>query len=324
MKAVNATTASVAAQTLTGTQLRRFLRLVIGEVVGLNDSTIYDVEGPTLALPNIDIEDGQYAVGLGGSQRIPAADEITPTFDQRVLSPVAFDFRIEIEQTQLKRWNIERDQIQTTIDELLATYMRNVLEDEYWNAQAGGAGRAGYGTGALTVFNGWRAVAMNAAHTIDFGGAPMSTHILREMFLSMPTKWRNQGEVYYTASDVVVYWHQYLERVRATSMGDLAIGSDETPRYLGMPILGVPKIRIDEAGLNALSGSTLGYTWALLTLPSNKAIGFNPALNTYLGTRDDGKVQFLNAWGQSDADFENVDRVVLGYNIRPQAAVSQV
>jgi len=318
-KALTSQTTSVAAQTLNAEQVREFVRLVVSEQVGLNDSRVYRVNGPSLEISNIDIPDGQYAMGLGYTDRIDAADEVTPVFDQRVLAPQPLDVRLAIEQTALFQDNLEGNGIQQTADEILATYVGNIMEDEAWNANSGGAAPAGYGTGAMTTIDGWFQTALQAGHAVDFNGARMSTEIFREMLQAMPTKWRGDNEVYYVSSDMTLEWAKYLEVVRATQLGDVSITDDGVATYQGRPIIPVPKINDDYSGLNALSGSDTGYTMVLLTRPDNKAIGYSPEMRVYIGMRDDGKVAYINYWGRFDVDFVNTDRVVVGYNITPLA-----
>jgi len=321
-KALTSTTPLTAAQWLSPDQTSRFIRMVVDETLGLKNCTVMAVDGPQLDITNMDIADGQYAVGLGGTDRIDEADEVTPAFDRRILSPETYDFRLPISQTRLKRWNIERDNIQQTADEMMATYIGNTLEDEAWNAAAGGPGRAGYGTGALTTVDGWFQTAIQAGHVVDFNGARLSSAVLRELLKAMPTKWRNKGEEFSCSSNSVLEWGHYLELVRATNLGDVSITDDGVARFRGIPVVPVPKIRDDYEGLNALSGSTTGYTRVLLTAPENKVLGHNPEMRNYVGMRDDGKVAYINAWGQYDYDFINVDRVVVGINILPLAATT--
>lgn len=318
-KALTSTTASVAAQTLNGDQMREFIRLVVSEQVGLSDSTKIQVNGPSLDISNVNIPDGQYAMGLGGTTQIAVADEVTPVFDRRVLTPQPIDVRMPIETTILMQVNIEGEGIRQTMDEILADYVGNQIENEAWNAQIGGTAWDGYGTGAMTTIDGWLATARTAGHAIDFDGARMSTEILREMLQALPTKWRGKGEVFYMSSDNVIEWAHHLEATRQTNLGDRVILEDGAPTFMGRRIIGVPRIRDDYAGLNNQSGSTSGFTAVLLTVPGNKVIGFNPAMRVFVHPRDDGKVDYINYWGQFDVDFFNVDRVVIGYNITPLA-----
>jgi len=318
-KALASTTTATAAQWLNGQQVREFLRLVVSEEVGLLDSSKYMVEGPSLDISNVNIVDGQYSMGVGGSTRIAAADEVTPVFDRRVLTPQPLDVRMPIEQTILKQINLEGDRIQQTMDEMLGQYIGNTIENEAWNADVAGAAWAGYGTGAMTTITGWLPTALAACHTVDFDGARMSSEIFRTMLQALPTKWRNKGEVYYASMDNVIEWKHHLEATRQTNLGDTSITEEGVPTFMGRKIIGVPRIRDDYTGLNDQSGSTSGFTKVLLTLPANKTVGFGPAMRVFVHPRDDGKVDYINYWGQFDVDYINVDRVVIGYNILPLA-----
>jgi len=324
-KALTSTTPSTAAQWLSPTQARQFVRLVVDETVGLKMAQTVEVEGPSYEVSNMNIEDGYYAVGLLGTARIDAGDEVTPVFAERTLNPVSFDLRLAIEQTVLKRWNIEREGIQNTADEMLGTYVGNILEDEAWNAVAGGASPAWLthaGTGALTTIDGWLQIAIQAAHVIDFNGARMSSDIFHRMLRALPTKWRGKGEEFYCSSNTVLEWHRYIERNRATNLGDVAMVDKAIPRFHSLPVNPIPKIRDDYPGLGSLSGSPDGYTKVILTRPDNLVVGYNPQMRVFVSNRDDGKVQYINYWGMFDVEIINVDRVVVGYNINPLAATS--
>jgi len=322
-KALLSSTTATAAQTLTADQMKKFVRLVIDETVGLHDSTMQEVIANQLDISNMDIPNGQYAVGLGPTTAIPIADEITPVFDRRILSPVTFDFRLSVEQTTLLRSNIERGGIEQTVDEMMATYQGNVLENEFWNSAVGGAGFADYaGTGNLTQLNGWLATARAAGHVVDFAGARMSTQIFRDLLKAMPTKWRGKGEVYYASSDLVIEWAHYLEANTTHQLGDMAITADGIPTYMGRKILPIPMIRDDYAGVLTQSGSSAEFTQVLLTNPLNKVIGYSPDMQIFVHPRNDGKVKYTNAWGRYDVEYFNVDRVCVGVNINPIARCS--
>lgn len=324
-KALTSDTTLTAAQYLSNSQAEQFVRLVVDEAVGLKMATTVEVEGPALEVSNMNIASGYYAVNLGGSTRISTADEVTPNFDQRVLNPVAYDFRLPIEQTVLKRWNIERDGVQNTADQMLAAYVANTLEDEAWNSVAGGAAASWLthaGTGACTTIDGWLQIAIQAGHTVDFNGASMGSEVFRQMLRALPTKWRGRGEQFYCNPNVSLEWHHFIYRNRTTNLGDTSMTNSDRPRFQGLPIVDIPKMREDYTGVGALSGSSTGYTKVLLTAPENLVIGYNPQMRVVNTLRDDGKVAYINYWGMFDVEIINVDACVVGYNIVPTAATS--
>lgn len=324
-KALTSQTTITTAQWLSPDQAEQFVRLVVDETMGLRMAQVVEVDGPSYDVSNMDMASGQYAVNLGGSTRIDVADEVTPNFDERTLNPVSYDFRLPIETTVLKRWNIERDRIQQTADQMLAVYVGNALEDEAWNSVAGAASPAWLshaGTGACTTIDGWLRIAMQAGHTVDFNGARMGSEVFRQMLRALPTKWRSKGEKFYASPNTVLEWNHFIYRNRTTNLGDSTMTQADAPNFHGIPVISVPKIRDDYTGVGAQSGSSDGFTQVLLTNPDNLIIGYNPQMRVYVGTRDDGKVVYINYWGMFDVEIINVDACVLGYNILPLAATS--
>lgn len=324
-KALTSDTTLTAAQYLSPSQAASFVRLVVDETVGLQMAQVVEVAGPSYEVSNMNIASGYYAVNLGGSTRVASGDEVTPNFDERILTPVPYDFRLPIETTILQRWNIEREGIQTTADQMLATYVANTLEDEAWNSVAGAAAPSWLthaGTGACTTIDGWLQVAIQAGHTVDFNGARMGSEVFRRMLRALPTKWRGRGEQFYCNPNVSLEWNHFIYRNRTTNLGDTSMTNSDRPRFQGLPIMDIPKMREDYVGLGALSGSSDTYTKVLLTSPDNLVIGYNPGMRVYNGMRDDGKVAYVNYWGMFDVEIINVDAVVVGYNILPSAATS--
>lgn len=324
-KALSSSTTLTAAQYLSADQAGSFVRLVVDETIGLQMAQVVEVDGPSYEVSNMDIATGYYAVNLGGSTRIDSSDEVTPNFDKRILNPKPYDFRLPIEQTVLKRWNIEKDGIQNTADQMLATYVGNTLEDEAWNSIAGGSTPSWLthaGSGAGTTIDGWLQIAIQAGNTVDFNGAHMGSEVFRQMLRALPTKWRGRGEQFYCCPNVSLEWNHFIYRNRTTNLGDSSMTSSDRPRFQGIPIVDVPKIREDYVGVGALSGNGVGYTKILLTAPDNLVIGYNPQMRIYLGMRDDGKVAYVNYWGMFDVEIINVDACVVAYNVLPAAATA--
>ena len=322
-KALTSSTTSTAFQRLNDEQIRTFLRLVVD---GLNvmsaDARMVNVQAPEIDMANIDIVDGMMTGGLGATAQVQVADEVTPVFDGITLAPKPFEARLQFETTRLPLWNIEGAGLERTMDEILATYYFNQLEEVFIHGNTAGANPAGYATGMLTTTDGWITKAQSVGHVYDHGAAYVRPFLFESMLDNMPVKWigneaARAGFRFYVPSQIERQYKYWLKATRQTALGDMQLTENGGIAYSGIPIVPVPKMHTDDAGVLTQSATADGLSYALLCQPSNKLIGFNPEMRVFKHPRDDGKVTYVNLWGEYDSGFYNEDAVVVAMNVTP-------
>jgi len=328
-KAATSATADTAFLLLNNDQIRTFLRLVKeGQDVMIADSRVINVQAPELDLANIDIADGQMAGGIGATTRLGAGDEITPEFDGVNLAPEPYECRLEFEMTRLPLWNIEGAGLERTMDEILATYYFSQLEEVAIHGDTAGANPAGYATGMMTTTNGWITTAINDCHVYDHGGGYVRPHLFETLLGSIPVKWigseTERAQFRFYVPSAIERQYRYWLTNRGTNLGDLSLTADGQLAYAGIPMVAVPKMHTDDAGVLTQSATLSGLSYVLLCKPQNKLLGVNPPMRVFKHPRDDGKTMYINLYGEYDTGFYNVDEVAVAVNVVPTVNPSVV
>ena len=322
-KALTSATTSVAFQRLNAEQIPEFFSLVPeGQNVMSADAKMVNVKGPEMDIANINIVDGQFVGGLGSTTRINSANEVTPVFDGIALNPQAFEARLSFETTRLPLWNIAGSGLEGQMDTLLATYYFNQMEEAFIRSDTSGSDPSGYGPGSLTTIDGWIPKAVANCHVYDAGGGYVRPTLFENLLSELPVKWRANAQAraklrYYVPSDVEAAYHFWLATQRVNALGDMMLTDDGTLRYKGIPLIGVPKMPVDDPGILTQSYVTEGLSYIILCEPQNKIIGYNPEMRVFKHPRDDGKETYVNLWGEYDCGYVIEDAVAIAANVKP-------
>lgn len=321
-KAVTSSTADTDFLLLNAEQIRELFDLVVAQNVMSVDSRLINVQAQQQDLGNVDIVDGQMVGGLGATEQMAGADELAPVFAGVSLNPQPFEIRYPFETTRLPRWNVEGAGLEGKMDGIVGKYYFNQLEEVLIHSDTGGANPGGYGTGMLTTVDGWITKALANCHVYDHAGDNVRALLFEEMLNEMPDKWigseaeRSQFR-FYVPSRVERAYKAWLKATRQTALGDMQLTEDGGIAYSGIPVVPVPKMHINDAGVLTQSAVADGLAFCLLCKPDNKLIGFNPEMRVFKHPRDDGKVTYVNLWGEYDCGFLVEDAVVVGANVDP-------
>ena len=326
-KAVTSATADTAFSLLNAQQIEALIDLVVDQNVMIRESRVINVTAPSLEMGNIDIADGQMTGGLGATARMDEGDEMTVTFDGIDLDPEPFEIRYPFETTRLPLWNVEGAGLQRHVDTLVGTYYFNQLEEVMIHGDTGGVNPVGYAAGMMTSTDGWITQAQANGHTYDHGGDDVRALLFENMIADLPVKWR--GDLarraalrFYVPTEVERLYRAWLKGTRLNALGDLVLQEDGMLAYSGIPLIPVPKMHTNDAGVLTQSAVADGLSYVLLCRPENLLLGYNPEMRVFVHPRDDGKVTYVNLWGEYDCGYAIEDEVVVAVNVSPTLAAA--
>jgi len=326
-KSVTSATADTAYLLLETEQIRDLFELVVDQNVMSAMGRLVNVQAPDQDIANVDIDDGQMTGGLGATTQMDAGDELSPVFAGVNLAPEPFEIRYPFETTRLPLWNIVGERLEGTMDQLVGRYYFNQLEEVLIHGDTGGANPAGYATGMMTTVDGWMTQAQANCNVYDHGGDDVRALLFEEMLDAMPDKWQGTEQQraamrFFVPSKVERKYKAWLKATRQTALGDMELTEDGGIAYSGIKLVGVPKMHTNDAGVLTQSAVASGLSQCLLCEPSNLLVGYNPQMRVFKHPRDDGKVLYVNLWGEYDCGFLNEDAVVVGVNVEPELAAA--
>jgi len=185
--------------------------------------------------------------------------------------------------------NVEGPDLEDHIARLMATQAGNDIEDVLING-------LGTGSGLLSAFQGFRALALNNAHVVDANGNGLDKTIFNAAIKALPRKYkqrRNQLR-FFTGSNLV---QDYLFNLTAETQtgftpfdiasgilrGDVAANDGGpgtvTPFAFGIPVINVPLF--DETRSGDYSGAAGLHGEVHLTFPQNFIIGIKRDVTVY-------------------------------------------
>lgn len=225
--------------------------------------------------------------------------------------------------------NVEGPDLEDHIARLMATQAGNDVEDVLING-------LGTGSGLLSAFQGFRALALNNAHVVDANGNGLDKTIFNAAIKALPRKYkqrRNQLR-FFTGSNLV---QDYLFNLTAeTSSGftpfDIASGiirgdvaandggpGTVTPFAFGIPVINVPLI--DETRSGDYSGASGLHGEVHLTFPQNFIIGIKRDVTVYRLFQPKKDTIEYTLFIRVGCVMENYDAMVIVKNVKVAGTV---
>ena len=297
---------------------REFFRKVVDESAGITkNARIVPVDGPYLPIPSIDMT-RKLAVGLAETSLLASTgDQSGITFAGRNLVPENFRMMLQVSELTFQEINLEKYGIDQTLTEMLVQECANAIEEMASRSVAGGANPSGYGTGHLTVMDGFPEL-FGDGNVYDHAGGDINTVLFREMWLSIPTKWRGPSKKawrFYVHDDVMTMLHDLVAN-RPTGGGDRWLESEDgitTP--FGVPCVSCNWLDTELAGTLTRSKSSAKYTHVLLAQPSNLFVGYRPKMRVLVHPNDEMNLKNINIYGEVGFQIQNPAAVVIGKNV---------
>jgi HK97 family phage major capsid protein len=164
----------------------------------------------------------------------------------------------------------------------------------------------------LKGMDGWRKLA-TGGHVVDLQGDTLDKDALGAMFRALPDKYkRNYGDLrFYFAPALSQDWHDTFAD-RGTSIGDKALLGAQVPPYMGVPMVTVPAIPTNLAGILQHVGTNLSY--GFLTPRDNLIFGIHREIRI---DKDKDVLRGVNIYAITTrvaVEFENDDAVVVAVN----------
>jgi len=224
--------------------------------------------------------------------------------------------------------NIEGPDLEDHIARLMATQAGNVIEDVLING-------LGTGSGLLSAFKGFRALALTNAHVVDAAGLGLDKAVFNMAIKTMPRKYkqrRNQLR-FFSGSNLV---QDYLFNLTANAgngnpfdiasgviRGDVAANDGGpgtvTPFAFGIPVINVPLM--DETRAGDYAGTSGLHGDLHLTFPQNFIIGIKRDVTVYRLFQPKKDTIEYTLFIRVGCQFENFDAHVIVKNIKISGTV---
>jgi len=226
--------------------------------------------------------------------------------------------------------NIEGPDLEDHIARLMATQAGNDIEDLLING-------TGTGSGLMSAFQGFRALAVNNAHVVDAQGNGLDKAIFNLAIKALPRKYkqrRNQLR-FFTGSNLV---QDYLYNLTAESSsgftpfdiasgiirGDVAANDGGpgtvTPYAFGIPVINVPLMEETLAG--DYSDASGDHGDVHLTFPQNFIIGIKRDVTVYRLFQPKKDTIEYTLYIRVGAQMENYDAHVIVKNVKVAGSVA--
>ena len=301
-KAVDTT--DLAAGGLLGTaQSNKFIDLVTDQSVMLKEARTVRMRSALMELDKI---------GTAGRVSSLKAEGIAPgalaepAFSKVSLSAVEIITPFEVTFEALED-SIEGDNLESTIIAAMAKQTATDIEELAIQGSTASADTFLHG------LNGWRVLA-DDGHEVDVEGDTLDKSVLSAMYKALPNRYkRNHGDLrFFLAPECVQDWHDSFAD-RPTAGGDSALTAAQAPPYMGIPLISVPTIPTNLAGINGHAGT--GFSYGFLTPRTNLVFGIHREVRV---DKDKDILRGVNIYAISTriaVEFENDDAVVLAVNV---------
>lgn len=301
-KAVDTTDLAAGGLLSTG-QAERFVDMSMDQSVMLKDARVVTMRSAVMELDRI-ATTGR--VSQLRSEGVAPASLSEPGFSKVTLSAVDIITPFEITMEALED-SIERGNLEDTVIRVMARQTATDLEELAIQGDTESADTF------LQGLDGWRKLAEDGS-TVDLEGATLDKAGLATMYRALPNRYkRNHGDLrFYFAPEAVQDWHDTFSE-RAGDLGDEALTSAQTPPYMGVPVVSVPGIPTDLAGVEGHEGSDL--TYGFLTPRENLVFGIHRDIRI---DRDRDILRGVNIYTITTrvaVEFEEDDAVVVAVNV---------
>jgi len=225
--------------------------------------------------------------------------------------------------------NIEGPDLEDHIARLMATQAGNDIEDVLING-------LGTGSGLLSAFAGFRALALANAHVVDAQGVGLDKAVFNLAIKTLPRKYkqrRNQLRFFSGSNLVQDYLYNLTANAGSVNPFDIASGvirgdvtandggpGTTTPFAFGIPVINVPLM--DETKAGDYNGATGLHGDIHLTFPQNFIIGIKRDVTVYRLFQPKKDTIEYTLFIRVGAQMENYDAHVIVKNVKVAGSVA--
>lgn len=229
---------------------------------------------------NMDID----KIGVGARVAMPASEGRDPgkrrgvSHSKITLTPKELMVPFEVSDTY-REHNIEGDSVEDHIVRMMATQTGNDIEELYIDGDTvgaavlesemvdGGSSTEYVKDTYLALFDGWMRQA-DAANTVNFAGAAVSSSVFSKMINALPVKFRrNRSNLVFLCSMELEQLYRERVSTRATAKGDDALNSEAPLTPFGVPLMGVPLMNFYQKVVQHIAFTGASSTIALRYAP---------------------------------------------------------
>lgn len=284
-------------------QAKRFTDLVVDQSVMLKEVRVVRMRS---AVSELDTIATGGRVSQLKSEGVAPETLAEPTFGKVTLRATDIITPFEITFEALED-SIEGGGLEDTVVRVMAKQTATDLEELAIQGDANSADLF------LKGLDGWR-VMSEAGHLVDLEGQTLDKAGLGAMFRALPDKYkRNYGDLrFYFAPAAAQDWHDTFAE-RTSALGDKALVGGQVPPYMGVPVVSVPSIPTNLAGVEGFVGTDLSY--GLLTPRDNLVFGIHREIRI---DKDKDILRGVNVYAITTRvaiAIENPDAVVLAVNV---------
>ena len=219
--------------------------------------------------------------------------------------------------------NLEGPDLEDHIARLMATQAGNDVEDVLING-------TGSGSGLLSAFQGFRAMASSNAHVVDAAGFGLDRTVFNNAIKQLPRKYkqrRNQLRFFVGSNLVQDYLFNLTSNAGSVNPFDIASGvirgdvaandggpGTVTPFAFGIPVINVPLI--DETRAGDYAGTSGLHGDVHLTFPQNLIVGIKRDVVVYRLFQPKKDTIEYTLFIRVGAAIENYDAHVLVKNVK--------
>lgn len=280
-------------------QAAKFIRLMINDATVLPLATVVPMRSMKQEIEKIRfgsriLRAGEEAVAL------PVADRAKPDLYRVELNAQLFKAEIRLNNETLED-SIERDQLRTTIMELMAERIATDTDDIVINGDTASTDPF------LAKFDG--ILKQATSHTFDAGGVKLNKGTLRDTLRAMPTEFRKNKKAlkYLTSSNAELDFRDTLSD-RATVLGDDMLENERPVQYSGVNVVPVPLFPENQGG-------GLNTTSVVCTDPKNINVGIWRQIRVETDKLVSEGVLIIVATMRMDMKYAHEPAVVKAYNV---------
>jgi hypothetical protein len=222
--------------------------------------------------------------------------------------------------------NIEGADLEDHIARLMATQAGNDIEDLLING-------VGTGSGLMSAFKGFRALALESANVVNAGGAVISKAVFNSAIKAMPRKYKQRRNElkFFTGSNLVQDYLYNLTTIgqggtpediassilRGNPNGPAGAPGGVIPFAFGIPVVEVPLI--DETRDGDYSGATGDHGDIHLTFANNLVVGVKREIQVYREFKPKKDTIEYTMFVRTGCAIENPEAFVVVKNVKVSA-----
>jgi HK97 family phage major capsid protein len=284
-------------------QAKRFTDLVVDQSVMLKEVRVVRMRS---AIAELDTIATAGRVSQLKSEGVAPASLSEPAFGKVTLRATDIITPFEITFEALED-SIEGGDLEGTVIRVMAKQTATDLEELAIKGDTVSADPFLHG------LDGFRKLAADG-HVVDLDGATLAKEGLGQMFRALPDKYKRsyQDLRFYFAPAATQDWHDTFAD-RGTSLGDKALLGGDVPPYMGVPVVSVPTIPTDLAGVLGHVGTNLSY--GFLTPRDNLVFGIHREVRI---DKDKDILRGVNVYAITTrvaVAIENADAVAVAVNV---------